>query len=342
MSKSNVLESEIQSRKRRGHLSDLVVTLDEDVLTRLRCPVCRGRLGNDYAGIACLEPSCGERYPVVNRVPVLINERESLFAREDFIRRRNTTFDLTRSPFKERLDRLLPDLGRNLSARGNYGDFAERVLQRSARPVVLVIGGSILGQGFEALAQQPEIRLIETDVSFGPRTQVVCDARDLPFADSSFDGVIIQAVLQYVPDPARCVAEIERVLVPGGLVYAEAAFMQQVVHGRYDFTRFTHLGLRRLFRCFGEVRSGPVAGPGMALAWAAHFFLLSFARRKLTRSFLHATARLTLFWLKYFDRPLLNRPGCYDAASGFYFLGERGCHALNDREVVRGYRGAQQ
>ena len=44
-------------------------------------------------------------------------------------------------------------------------------------------------------------------------------------------------------------------------MYAETAFMQQVVHERYDFTRFTHVGMRRLFRGFRELRSGPVAGP---------------------------------------------------------------------------------
>src|SRR5512142_97930 len=99
---------------------------------------------------------------------------------------------------------------------------------------------------------------METDVALGPRTQIVCDAHELPFDDHTFDGAVVQAVLPYVPDPIKCVQEIERVLKPAGLAYAETAFMQQVVHGRYDFTRFTHLGLRRLFRRFQEVQSGPV------------------------------------------------------------------------------------
>ena len=62
-----------------------------------------------------------------------------------------------------------------------------------------------------------------------------------------------------------------------GVVYAETPFMQQVHMGPYDFTRFTHSGHRRLFRRFEEVESGAVCGPGMALAWAYQYFLLSFA-----------------------------------------------------------------
>ena len=277
----------------------------------------------------------------MGNVPVLINNDESLFSREDFVARRNIAFDPRRARFKEWVDNVLPTLGTNRKAKQNYRLLARLLLARSPAPIVLVIGGRVLGEGMQALNSRPEIRLVETDVAPGPRTQTICDARDLPFDANSFDGVVVQAVLQYVADPVRCVEEIQRVLKPEGLVYAETAFMQQVVHGRYDFTRFTHVGVRRLFRKFREVRSGPTAGPGMALAWACHFFLLSFASKRFTRSLIHATARLTLFWLKYFDALLLRKPGAYDAASGFFFLGIREDVELSDREVVRCYRGSE-
>jgi ubiquinone/menaquinone biosynthesis C-methylase UbiE len=42
------------------------------------------------------------------------------------------------------------------------------------------------------------------------------DAEDLPFADGSFDVVLCGLGLMYVPDPARSLHEIGRVLRPGG------------------------------------------------------------------------------------------------------------------------------
>ena len=46
---------------------------------------------------------------------------------------------------------------------------------------------------------------------------VQAGAESLPFADDSFDTVVCTYVLCTVPDPARALVEIERVLVPDGL-----------------------------------------------------------------------------------------------------------------------------
>jgi SAM-dependent methyltransferase len=196
-----------------------------------------------------------------------------------------------------------------------------------------------LGEGMEILTDRASVDLVETDVSIGPRTALVCDAHDLPFADDSFDAVVVQAVLEHVLDPHRCVEEIHRVVKPGGLVYAETPFIQQVHAGPYDFTRFTHLGHRRLFRKFAEIESGAVCGPGMALAWSWQFFLLSFGTSRPVRALLGAFARLTSFYLKYVDFYLIDKPGTLDAASGYYFIGRKEGNILPDRELIKHYQG---
>jgi ubiquinone/menaquinone biosynthesis C-methylase UbiE len=48
----------------------------------------------------------------------------------------------------------------------------------------------------------------------------VIDAQSLPFADSHFDIVIANHMLYHVPDRARALAEVRRVLKPGGYFYA--------------------------------------------------------------------------------------------------------------------------
>lgn len=115
------------------------------------------------------------------------------------------------------------------------------------------------------IADVPGLRLINVDPAPTSSAEIFCDGHDLPFRDGTFDAVIVQAVLEHVLDPHRCVAEIHRVLQPDGLVYSETPFMQQVHMKGVDFTRYTHVGHRRLFREFAELESGVVAGPGTAL-----------------------------------------------------------------------------
>src|SRR5512134_852432 len=44
------------------------------------------------------------------------------------------------------------------------------------------------------------------------------DATALPFADAEFDVVLCQQGLQFVPDKARALAEMQRVVAPGGVI----------------------------------------------------------------------------------------------------------------------------
>jgi SAM-dependent methyltransferase len=48
------------------------------------------------------------------------------------------------------------------------------------------------------------------------------DAMDLPYADRAFDAAVMALVIFFVPDPARGVAEMARVVRPGGSVSAYA------------------------------------------------------------------------------------------------------------------------
>jgi SAM-dependent methyltransferase len=206
---------------------------------------------------------------------------------------------------------------------------------------VLILGAGTEGEGFATVRGAAFIDLVESDVAVRPNIAVVVDAHSIPFADGSFDGIIAQAVLEHVLDPYRCVAEIHRTLKPGGLVYAETPFMQQAHEVPYDFTRFTDLGHRRLFRRFEEIERGVAAGPGMALAWSIYYFLRSLAWSGASRRILSALGQALWFWLKYADRYAARTPGGFDAASAYYFLGSRSEQTLSDRELVQQFRGLE-
>lgn len=309
------------------------------------CPKCKSTLNTEGNTIYCTNTSCNKHYPVLNGVPILINDDNSIFSIKDFESNRETSFSMSeerRSKFGKWVKFLTPTISHNLVAEKNYAYLLKLLLSNSTISTTkkaLIIGGGIAGKGMDRFLSSDQIDIIETDISFGPRTQIICDSHDLPFADNTFDLVIVQAVLEHVIDPIRCVAEIHRVLNDYGLVYAETPFIQQVHMRQYDFTRYTHLGHRRLFRNFTELKSGLVAGPGTALAWSYSYFLMSFASNRTMKNILKVFAYSTSFFLKYFDYVLLNKPGGYDAASGFYFIGEKSKMVLDDKELIKAYRG---
>jgi SAM-dependent methyltransferase len=74
----------------------------------------------------------------------------------------------------------------------------------------------------------------------------------LPFADASFDGVVLKDLLEHVREPTSVVAEALRVLRPGGRVFASSPDAQRWVWDDYTHRRpFTRKAFRLLFRDAG-------------------------------------------------------------------------------------------
>jgi SAM-dependent methyltransferase/uncharacterized protein YbaR (Trm112 family) len=313
--------------------------ISPELYQALRCPVCASTLRFGHECVVCQGEQCGASFPVVGGVPVLLNENRSIFSAEEICRAAQTETG-GRQRRDALLHKLIPGITRNVSGSKNYSRFVQLLLERSKAPRVLVVGGKSVGEGFDnVVSHAPPLEIVETDVGFGPRTMLICDGHDLPFRDAVFDGVVIQAVLEHVVDPYRCVEEIYRVLRPSGIVYSETPFMQQVHLGRHDFTRFTHLGHRRLFRHFEEIESGAACGTGTALAWSYRYFMTSLTDSRPLRNLLSIFAKFTSFYLKFFDSLTFEKAASFDAASAYFFLGRKSEAILSDRELVRLYRG---
>lgn len=312
----------------------------EDIMI---CPECQAPLTRAENILTCTH-ACGCQYPVYFGIPVMISCKNPVFQVSDFAIQRppDIFFKTYKNPVLRLLKQLRPDVTLNTKSKKNYADIAQR-LTGIVQPRILMIGGSIDGQGISALKENLPAGtvLVESDVAHGPNTNIIIDAHTIPFKDNSFDLVIAQAVLEHVLDPFQCVKEIHRVLKPGGMMYAETPFMQQVHGGKYDFHRFTHLGHRRLFRSFREEYSGVIAGAGSAMAWSSLYFITSFASSKKADKLLSFTGSFLVFWLKYFDYLFdSNKGGSYDSACGLFFLGKKEPgYILPDQELLNGYRG---
>jgi len=91
------------------------------------------------------------------------------------------------------------------------GAFTELLIERCAVEEV---------QGIDPSEEQ--LAFARTRLVRAPATFRQGDAMALPYADASFDAAVMALVIFFVPEPARGVAEMARVIRPGGGVCAYA------------------------------------------------------------------------------------------------------------------------
>jgi len=300
----------------------------------LRCPRCRGPIAQRDGGYSCAHCAIAA-FPASRGLPALVDFQRSVLRAGDLGKETGVLRRKPPRPLVTFIRRHLMPYN-DLAAR-NAERFLAEVRRRSDKPLVLVVGGGAIGSGAEALYAAPDVRLVAFDLYASENVQLIADAHHMPFADGSFDGVWIQAVLEHVLEPQAVVDEIGRVLGDGGLVYAETPFLQAVHEGPYDFSRFTDSGHRWLFRRFELIDSGAVLGPFAQLLWS-----INQSTRALFRSARAGlAAQLLFFWLKYFDH-FVPDGEARDGASALFLLARKSNRSISPRDAVDYYRGAQR
>ncbi len=205
-----------------------------------------------------------------------------------------------------------------------YGMSAEQAMRRAflnaedrARKIILNLGSGTSDFGEN---------VVNVDVAPFAGVRVVADAENLPFLDASADMVISESMLEHVRRPEAAIAEMRRVLKPGGYVYIEMPFMFPFHASPNDYTRFTIEGLRDRFAGFDALAAGARAGPVTALTVQLAYalaLLFSFGSRRLYGFFTHCFF-VALFPLKILDQifrllPVYN----HEAASHIYFFARK-------------------
>lgn len=91
---------------------------------------------------------------------------------------------------------------------------------------------------------------------------VLGDLTALPFPAGIFDAALNVVTLEHVKDPANAVAELARVLAPGGRLLLIAPQEWEVHQAPHDYFRYTRYGLRLLLERAGlvDIHVHPVGG----------------------------------------------------------------------------------
>lgn len=167
-------------------------------------------------------------------------------------------------------------------------------------------------------------RWTNLDIVDGPDVDIVADVLRLDehCKPEEYDAAVMSAVLQYCEDPSLAVAQVARVLRPGGIVIVNVPFLQPVCPevACEDLHRFTPKGLVRLFESqgFEILEFGTALGLGSTVAMSFR----SAGDHAFTNRYLSEAARLVASWVGAPFARLL--PGAHeDYANALYLVGRR-------------------
>ena len=126
----------------------------------------------------------------------------------------------------------------------------EFILTLPIRGKVLDMGGGRKAKYLPLLPPGLDITSVNIDAEFAP-THLVKPGQPLPFDDNSFDTVICFNTLEHIYDAPAVLAELHRVVKPGGLVHVTVPFMFRIHGHPDDYFRATPSWWRETFSRIG-------------------------------------------------------------------------------------------
>ena len=143
----------------------------------------------------------------------------------------------------------------------DFNSSRHRLWQENAAFAALVPSGSLVldagaGDGpYKSLfehARYESADFEKVDKKYAPCTYT-CDLKNIPVESCRFDFIIFNQVMEHLPEPDLVLAELYRVLKPGGKIIYTGPLFYEEHEQPYDFYRYTQFGLRYLLSSTGFV-----------------------------------------------------------------------------------------
>ncbi|WP_436161243.1 methyltransferase domain-containing protein [Mesorhizobium sp. LjRoot246] len=265
----------------------------------LVCPACHAALVTGPGALTC--KSCSAIYPVRKGIPFFAEPPtrqgfDASFHEEAYA---GTS---TRARFYNSLKRLITS---EYSPHDTLNSFLTSVPQQST---VIEFGSG---------ARRIRSDVLNIDLFPGPNVDLVADIERTPLPSDSVDYIILDSVIEHVPNPAAVVDEVLRVLKPGGKLLCINPFLFPYHGYPAHYCNFTKDGIEQLLRRFGRVEVQTHQGPTSAIVnILSEYVGVIVGRENRTRYMLAKGAVLTLtFPLKFIDKLLVDRPESHRISS---------------------------
>jgi SAM-dependent methyltransferase len=195
-----------------------------------------------------------------------------------------------------------------------------------ANAIIFDIGSKNARAGYSFGVPPADAKVVCVDIQDGPGVDLVADAHDMhAVEDNSVDCVVTISTLEHVHYPVKVVAEIHRILKPGGTVFINVPFIFPFHADPDDYYRFSERGIEILCEDFERLDSGYDRGPASTMHHLlVHFFAILFSFNSKTLYGINVDLfKWLLFWVKYLDIILGRFKMSYVIHTGSYFVGRK-------------------
>lgn len=187
--------------------------------------------------------------------------------------------------------------------------------------------GVLVSVGGGPARVHPRLKNLNIVVARG--VDLAANAYRLPFTDAAIAGIHCEAVLEHLEFPDAAVAEMFRVVRPGGLVYAATPFLQPYHAYPDHYQNYTLRGHRRLFERAGftVLDAGTCVGPTFALLDLMANYARELTPGRIPSRALEHALRLAGRVLRLPDLTLRHHPNAEKLASSTFVLAVRSAAA---------------
>ncbi len=131
----------------------------------------------------------------------------------------------------------------------NVLKFTKYCAQKYDKPGILLDIAPQIYEGAKAFFKKAKIETLDIDPNANATyTADICQNNSAIIPDNHFDFVLCTEVLEHTLNPFYAVAEIHRILKPGGFLFLSTPFNFRIHGPLPDCWRFTEHGLRELLK----------------------------------------------------------------------------------------------
>lgn len=255
---------------------------------RICCPSCHSTIQWNENALSCAK--CSREHPYLRGRPILVNESvwQSTGGRALLSSAENLGPAPSRQPAEHRSEQnveqiFFDEMFQQFNRKDPHASFLAEMVAEMVSEIPVHARVLDVGAGECKYARLlAHTKYVSTDLVFSSDKHdfsgldVISDASSIPFLDETFDTVLNFVTMEHVPDPLQVVAEMSRVLRPGGKLYAIIPLVRPEHLVPYDFHRFTRYGIERLLGDAGFVVDRSEGSNGSL--WTAVHYLNQIAK----------------------------------------------------------------